>query len=115
ADRAEDESEDEGPAGHVRDQRSGIGLSHLASSFPRFRGGDEWVPQRLEKAARRCLALAAALDFGYLAIRSSRGFCALLRSPIVSWELAMESMASGAFSLSGQAERSLRCAEMACL
>ena len=60
-------------------------------------------------------AYQAALDFGYLATSSSRVFCAARRSPMVSCELAMESIASGALSLSGQVLSSLRCAAIACL
>src|SRR5436190_15496907 len=98
ADRPEDKSENEGAAGHVRDQRRRI-----------------TADQRLEKAARRCFALTAALLFGNLVRSSSSVFWAFLRSPMVSWALAMLSIASGAFSLSGQPARSLRCAAIASL
>src|SRR5262245_14812506 len=96
SDRAEDEGERERASGDVR------------SKLLR-------IQRCLAKAARRCLALIAELDAGYLAMRSSRVFWADLRSPMVSCALAIDSMASGAFGLSGQPARSLRCALMALL
>ena len=57
------------------------------------------------------MALVAELLPGYFLISSSRVLRAAPRSPIVSCALAMESMASGAFGLSGQEVSSFLCAD----
>ena len=71
---------------------------------------DAAVRPELERAPSRCFAFAAASDFGYFAISSSSVRRAAGVVAQLDCAVAMLSIASGTFALSGYAAISCRCA-----